>query len=369
MEATTKISRRRGPLHTCGVSISAIACKAYTKAQDFNGPIGSITKRMAKLAAFTFPILYAFQYQWLASLSFADDQILAVENITEALFPPSTRLFDKIDEFVGVAETLPGKFDDAMSKLPVIISQIPFMDWAQIYLVSWLKFLISTLTQCGSENTKEKEIVVDMTCTNLNKELESAENSIQDESEIVSQERCLTDSRCENVEGLDFLFGSQENEIKRVQTTDKSEVMKCSYKEILEKGKKEDTQRGENDIKEDNPNPIAIASERGAVKISEKGKNEGTEKEENNIKEDNPNPIAIASKREAVKIGEKGKKEGTEREENNIKEGNANPIAIAGEREAVKISKKDENRSDKSIEKEDPILKLFDSSWHMKARK
>ncbi|KAL6982379.1 hypothetical protein U1Q18_017248 [Sarracenia purpurea var. burkii] len=108
--------------------------------------------------------------------------------------------------------------------------------------------------------------------------------------------------------------------------------MKCSYKEILENGKKEDTEREENDIKEDNPNPIAIASERKAVKISEKGKKEGTEREENNIKEDNANPITIGSERE------------------------------------VKISKKDENGSNESIRKEDPILQLFDSSWNMRAR-
>ncbi|KAK7847781.1 hypothetical protein CFP56_006256 [Quercus suber] len=114
--ATTRMSSRHRPLHSCGVSILAIVHSAYTKAQEFNGLIGSTARKVAKLAPFAGPLAYAMQYHWLTILSFADDQILAVENMIEKVFPPSNHVFNKIDYLVQVAETLPEKFDTSIQK-------------------------------------------------------------------------------------------------------------------------------------------------------------------------------------------------------------------------------------------------------------
>lgn len=277
--AATKMSRRRGPLHTCGASISAIASKAYTKTRDSRGPIRSMSNRMAKLASFSFPLIHAIQFQWLALLSFADDNILIFEKLMEKLFPPSTRLFDKIDEFLGIAETLPRKFDEAVSKFPTSVHQVPFLDLASTFLISWLKLFISKLTRWGSNNAKEREIRVDINCNNLNIEGESAEQaylniespshisisaSSLNEPEIVRQEHSSPDSpmdtRGENVERLSFVSDCSENGTRIFTKSFKSVVMECSYKEMLEKGEK---RNGENEeaVKADSPKAIASKKE------------------------------------------------------------------------------------------------------------
>ena len=93
--------------------------------------------------------------------------------------------------------------------------------------------------------------------------------------------------------------------------TVKLDVVKCSYKEMLEKGKK--------DLK--------------------------------------------CSYKEMLKKGKKAK-ENTEKKEDGFMK--ANPKAVTRGREATKGNKKDENGSNESIGEEDSILELFDSSWHMK---
>ena len=138
------MSSRHRPLHTCGASILTIAHSAYVKAQAFNGPIGSTTRRVAKLAS---PLAYVMQYQWLAILSFADDCILAVENVVEKMFPPSTYVFNRIDNLVQIIETFPAKFDDALEKAPEIVDQVVF-------------FMITTLTHWESGSAREKDIMV-----------------------------------------------------------------------------------------------------------------------------------------------------------------------------------------------------------------
>ncbi|XP_058192866.1 uncharacterized protein LOC131310080 [Rhododendron vialii] len=311
--AATKMPRRRSPLHTCGASISAIASKAYTKTRDSNGPIGSMTKRMTKLAAFTFPLIHAMQCQWLALLSFVDDHILGVEKIIEKVFPPSTRLFDELDEFLRIAETLPGKFDEHVSKFPDFVHQVPFLDFALTFLISWLRFLVSKLTHWGSNNTKEREIRVDINCDNLNIEGESAEQvylniespshisisaSSLNEPEMVRQEHGPVDSsmdtQSENVERFSHVSNCAEDETKTFTKSFKSVVMECSYKEMLEKGKKESTENAYGSFKGDSPE------------------------------------------------------------------------ANTTEEEVVESCKKDAN---KSIGKEHPILELFEASWHMKPGK
>ncbi|XP_059448788.1 uncharacterized protein LOC132179978 [Corylus avellana] len=139
------MSSRHRPLHTCGASTLAIAHSASEKAQSFNGPIGSTTRRVAKLAS---PLARVMQYQWLAILSFADDCILAVENVVEKMFPPSTYVFNRIDNLVQIIETFPAKFDDALDKAPEIVHQVVF-------------FMITTLTHWESGSAREKDIMVD----------------------------------------------------------------------------------------------------------------------------------------------------------------------------------------------------------------
>ena len=87
-----------------------------------------MAKRMDKIVALASPIFYVMQYQWLAVLCFADDHILVVENMIERHFPPSKRVFNKIDDLVRVTETLPEKFDYAGNRFPTTVHQFPFLD-------------------------------------------------------------------------------------------------------------------------------------------------------------------------------------------------------------------------------------------------
>ena len=70
-------SRRRRPLHTCGVSVIKIAQRAYDVGQDLIEPLSSKSvKRMAKIASFATPFCQALLYFWLAVLALIDDQII-----------------------------------------------------------------------------------------------------------------------------------------------------------------------------------------------------------------------------------------------------------------------------------------------------
>ncbi|CAK9137326.1 unnamed protein product [Ilex paraguariensis] len=236
--AAARVTSRHRPLHTCGVSISAIVHKAYTKAQDFDGPIGSMINRIDKLTTSAFPLIHAIQRRWLAVLSFADDHILAVENVMEALFPPSARLFNQIDKLIQTAEALPGKFDDVVNKFPIIIRQIPFLDWALVHLILWLNFLISTLTHWGSHNTREKEIVIDISCNNLNNDVHKP-SSISDETKTVGEAQCLPESPSDSSRDETMKVSTKGAQCENVVTSSpQSGGIKCSYKEILEKGTK-----------------------------------------------------------------------------------------------------------------------------------
>lgn len=163
---------RQRPLHACGVSILAIADIAFGKTQNMNGPLGSTLRKMANLAKFATPLIYAMQYQWLAILSFIDDRIiLTAENITEKLFPPTTHAFDKIDEIVLMIVSLPDKFDGAVNYMfPAIIHQVPFLEWALTRVISRLNSLASTLNHWGQENSSvdEKTIGVVQVDSNCN---------------------------------------------------------------------------------------------------------------------------------------------------------------------------------------------------------
>ncbi|BFG16158.1 hypothetical protein CerSpe_024320 [Prunus speciosa] len=158
------ISARRRPLHTCAVSILVISHKAFTIAQGFNGPLGFIIKFAARVATLGGPLAYALQYQWftMAILSFIDNRILALEDMVERFYPPSHIVFDKIDDLVRVTETLPGKFDNVVSKIPACVSHVSFLDWTLVRAISLLNFVVASLSYWRmSKDTKEKEIKVD----------------------------------------------------------------------------------------------------------------------------------------------------------------------------------------------------------------
>ncbi|KAJ0038931.1 hypothetical protein Pint_23693 [Pistacia integerrima] len=199
------MNSRSRPLHTCGVVISSIVQRVYARSQGLNGPLGSIIRTLLRLAQMANPFMHALEYKWLAILYFSDYLILAFESIFETLFPPSKHVFNKIDELVQTAETLPGKFDEAINKFP---GHVPVLDWVLIQIISWLNFGISTLKHWGFENAKEKEIVMDVSNSN---ELSSAQKNQSQDAEN------------------DTVF----------MTNIKKHDMKGTYKEALEKGRKE----------------------------------------------------------------------------------------------------------------------------------
>ena len=209
-KATTKMSSRQRPLHACGVSIIAIADIAYGKTQDINGPLGSYLRRVAKLAKFATPLIYAMRCQWLAILSFMDDHIIAAEKMAEKVFPLSTYVFDKVDELVLVIASMPEKFDGAVNKFPAMIHKLPLPEWALTRFISSLNSLVSTLDHWGHEDssTKEKTIGVDS-----------------------------SSSRCNPMDSLESFPPISEAENKGVHDKAVSSHMKGSYKEALERGK------------------------------------------------------------------------------------------------------------------------------------
>ncbi|XP_009788436.1 uncharacterized protein LOC107783873 [Nicotiana tabacum] len=268
-----KMPRRR-PLYTCVASIFAIIHIACRKTEDFNGPIRSIIDKIAICMSYVMPILYTMQFQWLLVVSFIDNCILTSEIMVEKLFPPASRLFDKIDELAYAAESLPGKFDDSMEKLPIFIHQIPFLDWALFHLIAWLNFWISRLTHWGSRNAREKDITIDVNHNDqylqqestvksdlpakLFSQLHNADASHEqimgnDKSECGVDEKKITGSEiqafveaispassssCDPFEDAvsSPMFGSHEDVSKTIEISmSKTDIGKCSYKEMLEK--------------------------------------------------------------------------------------------------------------------------------------
>ncbi|PIA33705.1 hypothetical protein AQUCO_04000040v1 [Aquilegia coerulea] len=112
---------RARPLQTVGLSILSIAHKAYTKVESSPGPIGYITQNLAKLSS---PIVSCLECQCIALLSYTDDQILAMENLVETIFPSTAFLFDKIDTLVDTATTLLVKIENAVDQFPHAMYQL-----------------------------------------------------------------------------------------------------------------------------------------------------------------------------------------------------------------------------------------------------
>lgn len=173
-KTTRRMSSRQRPLHACGVSILTIGDIAIGKTQNINGPIGSTFRNIGNLAKFITPLIYTIQYQWLTILAFIDDRILAAENFTEKLFPPSRYVFDKIDEVVLTILSLPDKFDGAVNKnVPEIIHQVPYLERTLKILNSKMNSLVSTLRR-ESSCVDEKTIGVDTNiCSDNSRGMES----------------------------------------------------------------------------------------------------------------------------------------------------------------------------------------------------
>lgn len=136
--------------------------------------MGSLSHRLASLAG---PIVYTIQSQLLTILSLADDQILYIEDMIEALFPPSAYLFNKIDSLATVSETLPRKFDTILDQFPAMIRQMPTVNWALIHFWATLNFLVVILTDWAYDGAREvREIIVHINCNESTNAMELGEH-------------------------------------------------------------------------------------------------------------------------------------------------------------------------------------------------
>ncbi|XP_031100834.1 superoxide-generating NADPH oxidase heavy chain subunit C [Ipomoea triloba] len=308
-------------LQTCGAAFLAIAHIICRRMVELKGPIvSSMSQKLAffSTCATALPSIDDLEIRWLSFLGSLDDYILKSERIAEVVFPPSARLFDKIEELACATLFLPRKVEDGLDKFPIIMQQVPFLDWALVHLIAWLNFLISALTHWGSNPTREKEITIDMSCNNndnldqnnnnnnLNNSEESAEPTDkkaacfapEDQKHVpLSEDICPTnsaDSESEPTTSYSSLvvpnlsMQSMETDLisSPVSSTSGSTVTdntdtsflidswlpsmtdsvgsgKCSYKEILTKGVKEEA--------EGEP-PDDVLQEKGETPVEDDGK-------------------------------------------------------------------------------------------------
>lgn len=219
---------RRPPLHTCAVAVMMIAHIAYKRSQDFNGPIGSITRKISKFDRLAKPFVYLIRYQWLASLAFLDYVILLIVSMLETYFPKSRHVFNKMENAVQYVETMPGKFDDAMRCKH---HQCSVMDQVLVYVISWLNFFIARLTHWRSE---EKDI-------NIKKKGYNTESITS--SEVTSTASSATTTAAPTASNSPTEKQSQQHREafapeSKGKFPPESEALRSSYKEALEKGAK-----------------------------------------------------------------------------------------------------------------------------------
>ncbi|KAK9113479.1 hypothetical protein Syun_020276 [Stephania yunnanensis] len=166
------------------------------------------------------------QYQWLLIISYADDQILAIETVVEKCFPFATHVLDKLDVVVAVSESIPDKLNNAIDELSAMIHRkvsilsLALMQWKLV-----LGFLICTLTDWNCDEVKEKEIGVDTNCNECF-ELSAREAlvDVQDESELIMidsshAEDTIEESSDRTIKDKDVLreFDDDEEEIMNVE--------------------------------------------------------------------------------------------------------------------------------------------------------
>lgn len=206
-------------------------------------------------------------------LSLIDDQILTVQTITEKIIPSSTQVFDKMDGLVHSVEILPENLDRLF---PLITHKFPFLDWIVVRLIACLNSILSILTHWGSsssssssDQTREKEITIDVMnrndiiiidrrkpnddkCLSIEppmKRLQSLKDRIKGISD--HHQHCASDSPMYS--SYHSANSSPVSDLSADETYPVT-MMSCSYKEMLERGTKED-----DDAKDDN----AIMLERG----------------------------------------------------------------------------------------------------------
>lgn len=284
-----RMSSPRRPLHTCSVSFLAIAHGIFSRAQNLDGWLGSTTRRMVQITKLVKPLILVLQYQWSLFLSFIDDRLLAISNFVEKIFPPSRLVFDKIDDLLHMVETFPGKFADAVDKVPCF-NQVLFLEWAVTHAISLLEFMITILMNLGRDGTREKEILVDM---NYNKGRNGSESAARSEGTI----SCVSETQQGAMNG-------SSKEVQKMGREGKEDDCKGTYNRAME-GKEEFGNKEKGSTKK--------------VEGSESGEAEGNE--------------GMKSKKEGVKDCE---------------------------------YEEEEEGSNGSIQKEDDILELFETSWLMK---
>lgn len=304
-----RMSSRRRPLHTCGVSFLTIAHNTCSRAQNVDGRLGSATRKMVRIAKLANPLIFVLQYQFLLFLSLIDDGLLATANIVEKIYPSSKLVFDKIDNLLPLIETFPSKFDDAVDELPCFNQD--FLEWAVTLAISLLKFMINILMNWGRDGTGEKEILVDMNC---NKGLNGSESA--DSSE------CCSEAAISSV---------SETQQAAMDEKMKSNAIKSTYKEILKMG-----------------------TFKRAEEFSNDGK--GTAKE---VDDEN-------DERQKAKMEEESVQKAEENEENSDQSYEENSEEKDEKEEAGLVESEYEEASSGSIENEDNILELFETAWLMK---
>ncbi|XVF85227.1 hypothetical protein PTKIN_Ptkin17bG0100700 [Pterospermum kingtungense] len=233
------VNSRLRPLHTCGSSALAIVHEVSIKAQDLNEPLGSMAKRIVEVGSLVSSLVYALLHIWLTIFSCIDDCILALEDAVERIFPPSKHVFNRVDEVVQIIESLPGKFGDVLDRFPVIIQQVPLLDCALGQTISWLKVLTSILTDWGSKNTEEKDIVVDTSCN------ESHESAVATDNETKHPIESPTQVGLHNKEKFPPVSEKPETSENVGEIAKASSAKGITYKEVLERGKRENIEKKE----------------------------------------------------------------------------------------------------------------------------
>ena len=132
-----------------------ITRKAYREANETNGPLGLVTKKVIRLDSFASFLECVLQYEYFFPeiFSFVDDHIiLALERKVDGIFPPSRYVFNKVDKLVQIVETLPEKNDSFVNKFPLLFHQIPFPDWALPCAILLAELLVMYPDSLGIRN-------------------------------------------------------------------------------------------------------------------------------------------------------------------------------------------------------------------------
>lgn len=138
------------------------------------------------------------------------------------------------------------------------------LDWALGQAISWLKVLTSILTHWGSGNTKEKEIVVD---TGYNESNGVSAAATDHEAKLPTESPSQVGLN--NKETFPPVSQKPETESENIDEMAKASSAKgITYKEVLERGKRENIEKKEAK-KDENPkcaDVVKIAAEEEASK-------------------------------------------------------------------------------------------------------